>query len=143
MSWNYLTTLTTDRDIVRFNIGDRVENEGVRPDGANFSDEEITYLLTKCGSVDAACVLAFRILANEWTQYALTEREGEASLAATNVADMYRQRAKDWANDTGVSLGAAMTTGLNFRKTDDGGSPIEPVFQRKQMGNKPIDWDVS
>jgi hypothetical protein len=43
------------------------------------------------------------------------------------------------------ALGAArtrhLTDGLECRTEDDAGDAIEPVFQRKMMGNVVVDWD--
>jgi len=35
-----------------------------------------------------------------------------------------------------------MTYGLEYRDVDDAGDDIEPVFQRKMMGNAVVDWDT-
>jgi hypothetical protein len=52
---------------VRFEIGDTVQNTGVKPSGANFSDEEVTHLLTEEGSdVYQAAGHACEILARSW-----------------------------------------------------------------------------
>lgn len=87
--------LTTSRGKVRFKIGDTVKDSGPRPNGSNYSDEEIDYFLTEAGTVDAAAALAFETLASEWTSYSISESEGEVSYDAKEVADKYKARAAD------------------------------------------------
>lgn len=63
MSFTY-TAPTTDRDKVRFYIGDTTENAGVKPDGSNFSNEELDAILSLTGSWVTAVPVALRTLAN-------------------------------------------------------------------------------
>jgi hypothetical protein len=86
-----------DRDTVRFVVGDTVENEGPRPDGRNFSDEEIAFAVTAESSVVyAACAFCFEILASEWSQFALVDRKDNVSVDAKQVASEYQKRADYW-----------------------------------------------
>jgi hypothetical protein len=116
--------LTTDRGIVRLNLGDTVENSGPRPDKRNFSDEEIDYLLsTETEGTTAATALGFEILANEWAAYTIAEREGEVSFDAKEVSDQYLQIASEWRNRPGggtggKSLSAGVIT-LDFMEKGD------------------------
>lgn len=43
----------------------------------------------------------------------------------------------------GATRTYSMADGLECRRVDDAGDDIEPVFQRKMMGNTVVDWDVS
>lgn len=58
--------LTSDLGRVRFAIGDTVADAGVKPDGTNFSDEELDALLTSEGSVAGAVAAALEALARMW-----------------------------------------------------------------------------
>lgn len=98
--------LTTDRGVVRFNIGDTVENAGPRPDKRNYSDAEIDYLTAaETAGIAAATALGFEILASEWGAYAIQEREGEVSFDAKEVIDKFFDLANYWRNKPGGGTG--------------------------------------
>ncbi|MGB8644037.1 MAG: hypothetical protein WCF84_02280 [Anaerolineae bacterium] len=59
--------LTTDLGKLRLLLGDTTSGSGIRPDGSNFLDAELTYFLSVEGLVGAAGALACETLA---TQYA-------------------------------------------------------------------------
>lgn len=140
MAFTYLEALTEDRDKVRFRIGDTQEDAGPRPDKRNFSDDEITFLLTDEGNVVGAIGQAFEVLANEWESYSIEEKEGEVSFDAKEKAQDYDRRAAKYPHKSG---GLTTFFGLNYRATDDAGDDIEPLFQRKQFETEQIDWDVA
>ncbi len=116
--------LTTNRGVVRLNIGDTVENSGPRPDKRNYSDEEIDHFITiETDGTTAASALGFEILANEWASYTLTEKEGEVSFDAKEVSDQYLDIANEWRNKPnggtgGRSLSAGVLT-LDFMEKGD------------------------
>ena len=98
--------LTTNRGIVRLNLGDTVENQGPRPDKRNFSDAEIDYLIaTETAGNTAATALGFETLASEWGAYTLSEREGEVSFDAKEVSDQYFSLANYWRSKPGGGTG--------------------------------------
>lgn len=98
--------LTTDRGVVRFNIGDTVENAGPRPDKRNFSDAEIDYLIaTETAGTTAATALGFETLASEWGAYTISEREGEVNFDAKEVSDQFFELATYWRNKPGGGTG--------------------------------------
>lgn len=97
MSFTYSDALTTDRDKIRLRIGDTQQDAGPKPDKRNFSDAEITFILSEESNlVNGAIAHIFEILANEWTAYAISEKEGEVSLDAKAVADEFHKRAAEW-----------------------------------------------
>lgn len=97
MPFTYSDTLATNADKVRFHLGDTVQDTGPRPDGRNFSDNEIAYFLSEeSDKWEAAVAHGFEVLQSEWTQYALSEREGDVSMSATQVADKYGKLAEQW-----------------------------------------------
>jgi hypothetical protein len=51
----------------RLTIGDTTECAGLLPGGANFSDEEIRYTLTRKGDETATAVHLLRLAATKWT----------------------------------------------------------------------------
>lgn len=102
----FTNDLTTARGVVRFNIGDTVENAGPRPDKRNFSDAEIDYLIaTETVGNTAASALGFETLASEWGAYTISEREGEVSFDAKAVSDQYFDLANYWRNKPGGGTG--------------------------------------
>jgi len=50
MAFTYAGDLGTDRDKVRFYINDRVSGSGPRPSDGNFTDDEISGLITAEGN---------------------------------------------------------------------------------------------
>lgn len=102
MAFTYSDALTTDASKVRLAIGDTVQNTGPRPDGRNFTDNEIGYFLTiEDDRVNGATAYAFEHLASEWTAYAISEREGEAQYDAKAVATQYSKQAALWRGKPG------------------------------------------
>ena len=97
----YTYDLTTDRGKVRLAIGDAIENSGPRPTGINYSDAEIDYFLD-AGSINGAVALAFETLAGAWSSYAISEKEGEVSYDAKEVAKQYAARAKQYRRSGGT-----------------------------------------
>lgn len=69
MAFSYDDSLSADADKVRFEIGDTVEDAGVRPDGRNFSNAEIAYFLTQEVTVGRAVARAAEVLAREWSSH--------------------------------------------------------------------------
>lgn len=125
----YDPNLATDLSYVRFKIGDTQENTGPeqggpRPDKRNFSDEEITAIITDEGHKVAAIAGLFEVLANEWSAWALSEKEGEVSIDAKAIADMYAKRAAFWRKKPNGSQADDPDTiipgvvGLDLQQTD-------------------------
>lgn len=120
MAFTYSDALTTDRDKIRLRIGDTQQNAGPRPDKRNFSDAEIAFILSDEGSVvNAAIAHAFEILAAEWTAYAISETEGEASYDAKEVASEFRKQAESWRNKPGGGSETESSSYLIFFERDD------------------------
>lgn len=92
---------TTERDQVRGEIGDTVENAGPRPNKTNFSDEVIARILTVEGNVNGAIARCFERLRAEWTPYSLSERRDVEAFDAKGLVDKYEKLADDWRAKTG------------------------------------------
>lgn len=86
---------------VRLEIGDSVEGAGVRPDGRNLSDEEISYWLTEESDVFLlAAARACDALSRAWANYVNTtagklkeELDTVSAKYATAAADLRYQYA--------------------------------------------------
>ncbi len=99
MSFSYNDDLSTDLDYVRFQIGDTIENAGVKPNKSNFSDEELGSLITIEGSKERAVASAFEALASLWARYIDTEI-GARDEKLSQVAKRYGDLAKKWRDGT-------------------------------------------
>jgi hypothetical protein len=65
----YTYDMATDVGLVRMMIGDTdfAEDQGRKPDGANFSDEEIQALIARAGgNWQRGLILTLEVLANLW-----------------------------------------------------------------------------
>ena len=74
---------------LRLKLGDRTLNVGLRPDGANFSDEELQVFLDDEGTVAGALALSYEALANEWANW--------ADLQTTPLSQSFSQISARWA----------------------------------------------
>lgn len=104
------TQLTVFRNRLRLRIGDVVEFQGPRPDGRNFSDAELDSLKTdESDSFNGTIAAVFEILATEWTQYALSEKEGDLAFDAKGVADKYTKLAAEYRVKAGTYMTGIVT----------------------------------
>jgi len=100
MAFTYLGTLATDRDKVRFYIGDTVENSGPKPASGNFTDAEVDGLVTTEGSWQKAVAAGFETLAGLWSQYVDTAI-GPRRQSYSQTAAGYEKLAKTWRRRSG------------------------------------------
>ena len=100
MAFTYLGTLATNRDKVRFHIGDTVENSGPKPASGNFTDAEVDGLITAEGSYQKAVAGGFETLAGLWSQYVDTQI-GPRRQAYSQTAMGYEKAAKTWRGRSG------------------------------------------
>ncbi len=85
MAFTYVAP-TSDRDKVRFLIGDTVSAE------AHFQDEEITYLLTTWGNVFDAAISAAEILAGRYAHRSNYSR----SVGDLSISEQYGSSAAEF-----------------------------------------------
>ena len=116
MAFTYLGTLATDLDKVRFNLNDTVEDAGPRPADANFSNAELTGLITQEGSWQRAVAAGFERLAAEWTRYPSFRETQGLSLNRTDIAKGFRDSASEWR----ASFGRAVPVYVAGQITKDG-----------------------
>jgi hypothetical protein len=110
MSFTYdQSALTVFRNRLRLRIGDVVEFQGPRPDGRNFSDAELDSLATdESDSFNGAMAAVFEILAVEWTQYGMSQKEADLAFDAKGLAEKYLALAFEWRRKAGT----LSTTGI-------------------------------
>ena len=120
MTFTYTPDFTTNRDNIRLRTGDTQTDAGPRPDKRNFSDEEITQILSDEGAtVNAAIASCFEILANEWSAWAMSERRGEAQFDAKEVADKFSKQAVFWRKKPGGSTEANLASSVITLERED------------------------
>ena len=102
MSFTYGRTLATDRDRVRFYIGDVTSGSGPLPGSANFADEELDGLLTIEGAWQRAVAAAFERLAAAWMTHASFTADG-LQLARSDIAKGFAEQAAEWRKKYGTS----------------------------------------
>ena len=105
MAFTYSEDLSNNRSKVRFYLGDKTENAGPLPADANFSDAEIDGLLSTEGSWQRAVAAGFETLAARWTRNPTFKADG-LSLNRTDIANGYRDLAKEWRRTYGRGSGA-------------------------------------
>lgn len=115
MSFTYSSTsLTTDLAKVRLTIGDTTSGAGPRPDGSNFTDEELAIFIADAlasgGTWRNAVPPVLRVLANQYAAAAKKTDDAEISEDLTQTAIQLRQQAKDFES-TITSAGAQAASG--------------------------------
>ena len=95
MTVTYSEALSTDRDKVRFHLGDVTESSGPRPSDGNFTDAEIAGIVTAEGSWQRAVAAGLERLASEWLRYPTFKADG-LSLNRSDIAKGYQAQAASW-----------------------------------------------
>ena len=102
MSFTYTRTLPTDRDRLRFYIGDVTSGAGLLPGSANFQDEELDGLLTIEGAWQRAEAAAFERLAAAWMGHPSFSADG-LQLSRSDIAKGYAEKAAALRKKYGAS----------------------------------------
>lgn len=104
MAFTYLGNLSTDLDKARFYIQDTVVDSGPKPSGGNFTDAELSALVTAEGTWQRAVAAALDALAAVWSQHSnLTV--GPRSQAYSDVSKAYQERADQWRKEHHIYAG--------------------------------------
>lgn len=113
MSFTY--DLTNDIGKVRLLVGDTVQDDGVKPDDSNYSDEEIQVFLDRNNDVNIAAAEALENLARMWAVEP-DIRMGPISESRSDVAGNLREQAEKLRQQSGGES-TAFSVGFN---RDDG-----------------------
>lgn len=113
MAFTYVAP-TTDRDKLRFLIGDTVSAE------AHFQDEELTYLLTTWGSVYDAAITAAEILAGRYAHRSNYSR----SVGDLSISEQFGSSATEFRS-----------LATTLRNQRDRLSPPSPVINLQSIKN--------
>lgn len=116
MSFTYSSTsLSSNLARVRLAIGDTTSGAGPRPDGSNFTDEELNVFIVDAlaagGTWRNAVPLVLRVLANQYAAAAKKTDDAEISEDLTQTAAQLRQQAKEYEASI-TATGAAAAGGL-------------------------------
>ncbi len=104
--------LGTDIGQVRLDLDDVTQGAGVRPDGSNFSDEELRVFLDREGSVMRAVAGACEALARGWSRMASLS-VGSRSEQLGNVAKEWSDRAQQLRGQYGGASGLAFSASVD------------------------------
>lgn len=114
--------LSTNVGQVRLEIGDddNTEGVGVKPNGKNFSDAEISQVLAGEGSVLKAAARLCEILARRWAGAGENVRIRDYSINTTDKAKYYKELAAELRARTGSAFagGSAATTRVDGYSND-------------------------
>lgn len=130
MAVTYLDTLLTDRDKLRLNIGDTVENSGPKPNGGNFSDNEIAFILTDEGSVGRATARCYEILSTIWAHYADTKIDPRDE-KLSQISKQYMAWAKEKRAQYGYStstISSGFVTRVDGNSDDIDSGEVDSTF---------------
>jgi hypothetical protein len=115
MSFTYdPADLSTGLAKLRLAIGDTTEGAGVRPDGSNFSDEELQVFLDSLAATETwrnAAPAVMRVLANQYAAAAKRTSDAEISEDLTRTAAELRAQAREY-EQTITATGAAASGGF-------------------------------
>ena len=95
---------------VRLELGDTVEDSGIRPGGLNISDEEILlWLAEEDDDIQSVAGRAAQALANVWASAAVSETVGAHSVSYGKISDLWAKRAEGYgfglATDVDIQTG--------------------------------------
>ena len=111
MGFTYLGTGVTDLDNIRMLIQDTSENSGIKPEGKNFSDEEIAARLSVEGTVNRTVANLYEILSVSWSTWVTTRVDDGRSESRSDVSKVFAKRAKEWRDIYGY--GESTSTMVN------------------------------
>ena len=120
MAFTYSEALSAARDKLRLNIGDTQVNAGPRPDNRNYSDAELTYILTQEDDrLNGATAFTFELLANEWEAFSIQESDSQVSYNAKDKAKDFDARAAIWRKKPNGSADATQSSGIAIMTRSD------------------------
>lgn len=109
--------LSTDNGALRLEIGDTVAGAGVKPDGSNFDDAELQYLIDREGSVMRAAAAACEILARSWARVAnISVGSRREDFGA--VAEQWAKQAKTLREQYGSASGSVTAFSVGVKRND-------------------------
>jgi len=107
MAFTYLPTLATDRDQIRFDLGDTtVAPSGIMPNGDNVPDETIAALLTKYeDNADKVFIALCKAVGAAWAHSPTEHAADGLTVKRGDVGKRWRDMATQRETDTGLGAG--------------------------------------
>lgn len=132
MSWSYSgDPSSSDKDAVRFNIGDTIEAD------PQLQDEEILYLLDiNGGSIQQATIDAFKALISKYSRF-VNEKVGDVSNALSDRLENFKLALSEYERKlTAFVVPFAGGISVAGKKANERNTAlIEPFFNRPQFDN--------
>lgn len=126
MAFTYIGDLSTDLDVIRFEIGDTIEDAGIKPNNANYSDEEINGILAIEETAGRAIARLYGNIALLYAPY-VDSKIGPRDEKLSQRGKAYAALAKQWREDY-PPLGVSMTSGyIDFSFDEDADSLEESL----------------
>ena len=119
MTFTYVGTLATDLDKVRFYLGDTssISGAGIKPGGTNFTDEELTGILTAEGSWGRAVAGGYETLASLFAQQ-VDITLGPRREALSQAAERYTALSQTWRSKYGQPATATRSGSRHVTRVD-------------------------
>lgn len=131
MTWTYDSDVTTDRDKVRFLIGDTVSEDPQLDDG------EVAFLLTQYGSVQAAALAACRALIAKYSRLC-DKWVGDLKILASQKQLHYTRLLESLVTTSGNLAAIPSAGGISVGQKESYESDtdrVAPAFRRGQDDN--------
>lgn len=109
MTFTYSGTLASDLDYIRFKIQDTVSGSGIKPNGGNFTDEEIAGLLDIEGTANRTIAALYETLASLYANY-VDSRMDVRDEKLSQKAARFSALAKQWRDDYGKATSGIRTS---------------------------------
>jgi hypothetical protein len=135
MSWTYNPTLPTDKDIVRFMVGDTISADPL------VEDEEILATLSMQPVVQLASAEIAEAIAGKFARCVDT-KVGKSELKKSQRAQFYldlSKRIKEQYRRKGAFTGIPYAGGISKSDkctVEQNSDRVEPIFKKGQMDNK-------
>lgn len=122
--FTYDPTQPTDLDRIRFHVGDTMLNNGVKPNGQNLENEEITAVLAVELTWQQAVAGIFEMLAAAWATH-VDISLGDASFGRQTPSQRFEALAKRWRELYGNSnerqlVGGRIGLGYQYQEPTSG-----------------------
>ena len=101
---------------VQLYIGDSIVDAGARPDGTNFSIDEINEFISQGVSLTGSVIVGLMTLAAEWSAFAVSSTESGVQFSAITTGERYRKQAEAYMKTPIPLLGAGNNTILLDRQ---------------------------
>jgi len=132
MTWTYTDPSTSDRDAVRFLVGDTDTSD------QQVTDEEIAYAISSEGSVKTAAAFVCRTIAAKYARF-VDKSVGDLKLSYSQRQTAYIKLAEKFESDSSISNAAPYAGGISRAdketvETDD--DRVDPRFRRGMQEHK-------